>query len=729
MELVSLEVKNLFVFDKPCTVEFERNPTFLIGPNGIGKSSLLETIFIAFYRKPIRTHAINSILNDPQQDGYVKVEFRLSNTLYRIERFIGKTSKIDKLYKQNQLVTQGAQNVTHMIEKLLCPSDYWISFVPQRHLLEVLKPGVFKDLYQKLFRIDRIYLFLKASDKLAGQTSTEIGVKRKELEHIQNELKQFEDLDEKLLYSLEQKREWLLNEINQLTQEQNKIEEIVFLEKRIEQLSSEISQLKQHYHIQQQTKHLLYLVKENIDKSKLAVVNYFKNRIDDIRKGFLLSKQKRQVFQEKLQMIKSEWSEFQNIKHNMKFVLKLEQLKAKYGNYDLKLLTSKQSRFVYSKTQLKDIARRVILFFDKEFDLGLVTKTTHSHDIAVSVDDLNTLKHYLTTKEFLLDAPELDEEELKLLQNFENWSEVDVFIKQIKSEFDRKKKNLRYIHTRIEAVYSSIQRVLESILDVTDTFKSFDEVLKYKRILEDIQFLSTYCKSFEEWKQIMEKHVDNTLIQQKQNELEELNRKLQELYQKRKQIQQKLDSLHEELRKLDAQIQQLKSLFMYRQQLLDRQRSYLDDIKSLELRVKKLENVKQILEDVRDLIHNRFREILPVFVRTIVERFGFDFHIVITDDFEINIKKQNQVFTPQMLSGAQQSILALAIRYAIVKLLNLDLPFILDEVSEGFDIHRLDLLKGIINQIAHTHQVIVVSHDDRIISDSVGELIMLEQLL
>jgi DNA repair exonuclease SbcCD ATPase subunit len=78
-----------------------------------------------------------------------------------------------------------------------------------------------------------------------------------------------------------------------------------------------------------------------------------------------------------------------------------------------------------------------------------------------------------------------------------------------------------------------------------------------------------------------------------------------------------------------------------------------------------------------------------------------------------------------MLSGAQQSILALAIRLSIAKLIHSNHPVVLDEVTEGFDYQRIDMLKGFINQIAHEHQTIVVSHDERIISDSIGSIIQL----
>jgi len=118
--------------------KFKKGLNFIIGPNGIGKSSILEALYYGITGIVKSNEALVKMINIGAEDGF-KIELNLKGGMYRIERlFNGK--KNDKFYyNEDKVVIKGIQNVKDQLIKI-----YDTRFVFLKNLFYYGEGDIFK---------------------------------------------------------------------------------------------------------------------------------------------------------------------------------------------------------------------------------------------------------------------------------------------------------------------------------------------------------------------------------------------------------------------------------------------------------------------------------------------------------------------------------------------------------------------------------------------------------
>ena len=732
MKIKSIVVNNILAYRNKTEFDFEQNPIYIIGENGSGKSSLLDIITTALYRRPIRTSSLNAILANPNENAYIRMEFQVGHDKYVVERHIGKksTNKHDKIYKNDEVIHQGSQNVTKFIENLIGPSNIWVTLIPQRQLTGILDPKNFRTIYMQIFQLEKLHIFIKALNRYLNKLQTEYNTINNEYVDTKQKLEELGEFNEQELEKLEKKFHELVKQdyIQKIKVVSNLLNEQKTKLKELQNKKKELLQVRQ---IQESTKQYKYLLEESIDEHKIKYLYLNNDKVDLIKKSTQIKdKNLWSRLENKFLRWEFLWKDFQKVKQNLKVALHLKNLYDKYGQYNLQSITSDIQEFPYNDEQLKDLSLQLVSYLNDTYNLGL--DVDHSYDYSSISNIFQILKEHHAYLKLTKDKVKVDltDEDRQILQSFSSWDEVKAFYRNALDSFKQLANQLSYtvvVYNKKLSEFKSIINYISEIFSFADQsyFTTPEEVDYYSKIINDISNISMQCNSYAEWQQIMSIDASDKVIEDLNLNIKQTELEIEDLQNQLDQLEVKAEKQKQKIQQLSNQIQQLKvkqNMYIQLKSLLDKHEEHLESIKQKYETASKLQ---KIYDEYKVYINKRFKNSLPVFVKNLVERFGFDFGIEIDDDFNIHIHKDGNVITPQMLSGAQQSILALALRISVAKLVGSHHPIVMDEVTEGFDYNRIDLLKGFINQISQDYQTIVISHDDRIISDNVGQIIQL----
>ena len=131
MILKKLILKN-FKSHKNTTIEFNKGITIIVGENGVGKSSILEGITYALFKKSTLNQ--NDLItldknNEQKSTMSVTLLFEENGNEYKVIRTNSLSSSNSKLYKGNKPIAQGNSEVNkelnHIINMDMPPSRWW----------------------------------------------------------------------------------------------------------------------------------------------------------------------------------------------------------------------------------------------------------------------------------------------------------------------------------------------------------------------------------------------------------------------------------------------------------------------------------------------------------------------------------------------------------------------------------------------------------------------------
>ncbi|MEZ0323890.1 MAG: SMC family ATPase [Hydrogenothermaceae bacterium] len=319
-----------------------------------------------------------------------------------------------------------------------------------------------------------------------------------------------------------------------------------------------------------------------------------------------------------------------------------------------------------------------------------------------------------------------EEIEKFLKENRTNYGIYETLIKQnINEQYEYSMRNLKDIKEKLSEKLSK--------LDITlDEINSFKEKIK-RQIEEESEIEKIY---FEYQQKIKEKSSLSSEIESKKRELANTESELKFLYDK---VSSKnIEDLLKEKEKLNQEIENLEN---ERLKLLESKSNINADIRYVEEEIKKAEKINKDIEELKnkvwkyDKVINTLTKInklikdnalnnLPKITEDIFNRFGFtNFSTLKLDEDYSILLYVNEVGVSEpvevdALSGGQRIALALALRFAISKLLNYKTDFlILDEPGIFMDEKRRGELIQILGDLKEQNfvkQLIIVTHDEEV---------------
>ena len=107
------------------------------------------------------------------------------------------------------------------------------------------------------------------------------------------------------------------------------------------------------------------------------------------------------------------------------------------------------------------------------------------------------------------------------------------------------------------------------------------------------------------------------------------------------------------------------------------------------------------------------------------EKFNFDYsNLVINDDFEVSLFRNDEEVSMDMTSGGEKISIAIALRLGITQTIaqgNIDCMF-LDEPTIHLDDVRVEELNNLLNNMDIIPQMIIVTHNQKL--ESLADVLM-----
>jgi DNA repair exonuclease SbcCD ATPase subunit len=230
--ILEIEMTNWRAYEHH-TFKFKPGLNFIMGPNGRGKTSILEAISYGLTGEVSVVTDRNQLLRDPEKPAMVILYFEVQGRIYRIERTqlpskTGEAAIYDT--EDNRQLAYFHKNVTEKVEELIgISADFLrrIVYMAEGDVFRFLKDPPGKALNHQVQRVlgltqlDLFYEAIKAA-------KSELRDKAKELKSIQERISEL-SIEEKSLDGISTKlgdqRDVLLKQILEIQEETTKFEE------------------------------------------------------------------------------------------------------------------------------------------------------------------------------------------------------------------------------------------------------------------------------------------------------------------------------------------------------------------------------------------------------------------------------------------------------------------------------------------------------------------------
>jgi len=507
MILLNLTLKNFKKY-RSYDIEFAQGLIGIIGKNGAGKSTIFEAILFALYgelkQRGLKENIRNAYASSKDVVS-ITLEFEFENIIYKIHReFRGKTLSANaKLYKNDELITTGAKEVTSSIVKLTNMSkDAFVNtlFASQKELtnLGTLKSEDRKKLIRKLLGLEKIdfiekELILKIRDlKRDINTSAEYLLSKEDI--IKYETNQ----------SINQKNIDNLNSKNKDIQK-----DIDSLEKDINTIKKQLDIFEQTKEKKQQLHNKLELLSNTINTNKLQHTKLTK--------------------------------ELEDLQNKQKELNSLINIKKEYEQIQIKLKEQEQLKEYFLQTQgLKKEQEQLRIQYKK-----------YTSEIKELESQINDLDKYLTTKQKYIDEIQNIDKKIKQYQNQKNIllaqkGGEEKIISNTKSKIEDLK-NLgkqspcptctRPLLNEYDNVINSLQTIINEIQNT-----------KLKKLSNQIDTIINDINRYENNKQELQQKLkqceqDINMINYKSNKLKKIKDEFSQVKQKGLQNKQELEKL------------------------------------------------------------------------------------------------------------------------------------------------------------------------------------------
>ncbi|MHA1366752.1 MAG: AAA family ATPase [Candidatus Heimdallarchaeota archaeon] len=300
-ELKKIQLENIktYIYEE---IDFSKGNNVIIGENGAGKSTILESIYLSLYGEKVSGRKLVDMIRYGEQQGRILLHFSINGVKYRIDDEITKKDETNATQKQilvneteEETIAEGKNAVSAKIEELLeLDATTFINaiYASQGEIGKIVTAtkGDRRKLFDKLFQIDRydkVWNNLKHIKRIVENNISNFSLRVKDLSSdierlplITSEIKEKEKLlkeEKKALKEITENYTTIDQKYKVIKNSQGKydglIGEISAIKRNISELEGEIStQFKQ---IQQE-------VKDETLKLEEKTINDLKIKLDKI---------------------------------------------------------------------------------------------------------------------------------------------------------------------------------------------------------------------------------------------------------------------------------------------------------------------------------------------------------------------------------------------------------------------------------------------------------------
>jgi exonuclease SbcC len=236
-----LEIQGFMRYLERTRISFPAKFTVITGRTGSGKTSLLDAITFALYRRTSRTDVRVKIEDICQPGGYVRVRFRQDGKVYEVTRGLTRNRAPHlQLKKEDHPIPGKIPEIDALIQEEIIGLDYLgfrnSTFVRQEEMKELgAETGAQRlEIFQKLFRLETF-------EKARERAEREFQEVRGEVDRLEGELKSKKELFEEEKARLPGKKKEI-EEAGQEVREKEKEAEAV--EARLERTKEDLRKLE-----------------------------------------------------------------------------------------------------------------------------------------------------------------------------------------------------------------------------------------------------------------------------------------------------------------------------------------------------------------------------------------------------------------------------------------------------------------------------------------------------
>lgn len=679
LEIQRFGAENFCIFKEPIEVTVDKKLIWVTGPNGSGKTSLLDIIPFAFYGVTSKGMRGESVINNTtKKNCRVWVEFKLIEEgenssdveVFKIERMLKykNSNRCVIIGNGNSIIREGVKECTEFIEKLL-PSKIFFNTVffgqGVRTFFTDLTEGDQKEIFRKLLDLDKFA-------KLYKITSEELGIVDNKLSEISRNVQ----IETRIIKELEENKRDL--EIKKSLFENNKKSKINLLEKELEEKKTE------------QENMIKILQRYNFDESRIESLQKEKEEELTKRHGILMERMRFKSSVQKLER-EIEKIDLEKMEIEKKISAKISEMKLEGANQ----LNSIKNEIFKIETEITNLKK---LQSDKE-----------NSEVILGGEDADIcptcLQPLLKFKENFLKKREI------LLQEIE----------KIKEEINKKivKKSV------LEGEFHSKKR----------------EILEKLSKLEEEKNSSLSIKDKGREELVKEFEVENRKIEHYENELkmkltlsEEKEREINETLAKLTNGIKKLQEIEITIERIEREIQSLQSRVFEAPIETIEEKIKSSQIKLIEYEnsIKEIEKKKNILDfwrvgfSPRGITSILLDNIIPFLnerVNYYLEKFGriqisFDTVKEVSgeekDKFNIHVLDLETGATDKKtLSGGQIRQIDISVLLALYDLKEKTLKTnlrVFDELFDSLDPENIRITCNLLQELKENHCVLLISH-------------------
>ncbi len=467
----------------------ENNLTLITGPNGVGKTSLFDTIPYTLYGITSKNAKGDDVVNNKVgKDCKTWIKFRINEKSYLIERYvkyknIGNTVILTEFNDKENLVLKGQNTVKPFIENLLIPQKIFMNtiFFAQKvkSFFTDLNDSEQKEIFRKIMGLDNYVEWGKLINENLSDYETEL----KNLDYkIDVNLRILDDCIEKIAYYENERELWnskkesiilnLENEIKNITLQINQL----IKENVDNNLNSEIDQINNE--LTTSTQQL-----NNIDSNLNQKINFIKQQ--KILKENEIKLQANQQLQEltntinsELELLKEKFNELNITKNNT-----LNQIDIEISNL--------KNEITYKSKEIKELNIEIEKYSNVDSNVECPTCMS-----TISGDTINKLQNHVNAlkekiKLITIVAKNLNDNIEKLIKDKEN---VEVKFNEDKNLIQLKVNNKRQIFTENKEVIENKLKVILQQLKQIEEKQIKEENIQFesdrKKYQNDINILN-----------------------------------------------------------------------------------------------------------------------------------------------------------------------------------------------------------------------------------------------